>query len=443
MNSPALSPAVARFEENTADFSPEASGLQNTRALQALLDRGGRILINRPGVYRVAGTAYIGSDTELIFAPGVVLRKTDEAGPFSHVLLNRGARDRRTDRRIRVEGLHLEVNGVDKRVYEVFGLHGQLAFFHVEDVRIERFRCHDLGAWQYAIQVCSFENLLVNDVVIHGRKDGVHLGRGRRFRISNGVFRTYDDAVALNAHDYSTGNPELGWIEDGIVENCHDLEAPDTTGFFCRILAGAWTDWLPGMKVRQSDTVVSGGRLYRVQMQPDGREHVSTTRPTHTSGRAELDGITWGVVQEGEVRTAGVRNVTFRDIFLRKNRTAFSIHFDNDIYSRSFYPGAEIPEQGGLLFDGIRVLHDGGQPLLSIDTPVDLVALRDCFLRDNPVVFRDTGAELAHPATRFDVSGCVFPRADQTLRIENGLPNKQILLNGQPHPASSGIAPAR
>ena len=40
---------------------------------------------------------------------------------------------------------------------------------------------------------------------------------------------TFDDAIALNAHDYATSNPELGWIENGVIENCHDLNAEKLT----------------------------------------------------------------------------------------------------------------------------------------------------------------------------------------------------------------------
>jgi hypothetical protein len=59
----------------------------------------------------------------------------------------------------------------------------------------------------------------------------------------------------------------------------------------------------------------------------------SVTRPTHKTGAKVLDGINWGVVQDEVTYTAGVRNVVFRDIFLHKPRTAFTIHFDNDKYS--------------------------------------------------------------------------------------------------------------
>jgi hypothetical protein len=171
---------------------------------------------------------------------------------------------------------------------------------------------------QFGIHVCSFEDLIIDDVIIKGEKDGVHLGRGKRFTIRNGVFQTFDDAIALNAHDYATSNPELGWIENGVIENCYDLNAENTVGYFCRILAGAWTDWKEGMEVQQSDAVVSNGKLYRVQAKPDGTKYISKTKPTHEKGSMVLDSINWGVVQHDVTYTAGVRNVIFRNIFLEK-----------------------------------------------------------------------------------------------------------------------------
>ncbi len=65
------------------DFSPDASGIANARALQHAVDQGGTIRITRPGVYRLAATIYLGSHTSLCFGPGVIIQKTDEAGPFT------------------------------------------------------------------------------------------------------------------------------------------------------------------------------------------------------------------------------------------------------------------------------------------------------------------------------------------------------------------------
>ena len=414
-------------------FSPEATGLANTRALQQAFDQGGLITITRPGIYRVAGTSFIGSDTAVHFAPGVYLKKEAEAGPFSHVILNKGARTRTYDQNITIDGLQIIVNNVDVRTFkEAYGLHGQLAFFYAKDVKITRFRCRDLGPAQYGIQVCTFQDLHIQDVIIKGLKDGVHLGRGKRFTIRDGVFETFDDAIALNAHDYATGNPELGWIENGVIENCHDLAAEKTTGFFCRILAGAWVDWKPGMEVQQSDTVVAEGRMYRVQAKADGTLYTSLTKPTHATGSAKLDGITWGMVQTDVTYTAGVRNVVFRDIFLEKNRTSFSVHFDIGKYSRSYYPGAQVPHQENLLFDNIQSLHGVDAPLsflFNIATPVDGISVVNSRIGNDQIRFVTNKAMTDYGPTKINFVGCTFTHPGALDLVVNQVPGKVIALS--------------
>lgn len=74
-------------------LSPSASGVENADALQRMLDAGGRVLVSsEPGDYKIARTLLIGDDTTLECASGVRLVKSDEVGPFSQVILNRGAR---------------------------------------------------------------------------------------------------------------------------------------------------------------------------------------------------------------------------------------------------------------------------------------------------------------------------------------------------------------
>lgn len=424
---PAQTIAATGFTDAaTYGFSPDASGVANLAALQRAVDGGGTIVVSRPGIYRLAGTVFIGSDTALRFGHGVVLRKVDEQGPFMHVLLNKGALTRVADEHILIEGLTLEVNGMDVRQPVIYGLLGHIAFFHVKDLRIERFRCPDLCQQQYCIHVCTFEDLIIDDVIISGEKDGVHLGRGKRFRISNGVFKTFDDAIALNAHDYDVGNPEMGWIEDGLIENCHDLNAENTDGYFCRILAGGWIDWRAGMEVQKSDTVVSEGRLYRVFADADAKVYRSLTRPTHASGQAELDGITWVMVQGDVTYTAGVRNVTFRSIFLSKPRTAFSVHFDNTKWSRSYYPGAQIPQQQGLVFDDIRVLHRKDSNLLEIGTPVDVVTISNSSIHTNRIVHWNNHAMSDWLKTTINLVGCTFTAPGSLELLHNQAPGKRF-----------------
>ena len=411
-------------------FLPEASGAANTKALQDAVDQGGTIVVSQPGTYRLAGTVYLGSNTSLKFGDGVFLKKVRYQGAFSHVLLNKGALTKNYNEHISVDGLQIIVNGVDACPFkDVYGLRGHLAFFYVKDLRITGFRCLDVGSNQYCIHVCTFEDLLIDDVIIKGLKDGIHLGRGKRFTIRNGVFQTADDAVALNAHDYATGNPELGWIEDGLVENCRDLDQPPyKIAFFCRFLAGAWTDWKPGMKVQQSDTVVSSNRLYRVQLKPDGVIHTSLNPPTHPKGAVVLDGINWGVVQDDVTYTAGVRNVTFRDIFLEKPRTAFSVHFDNCKASRSYYPGSEIPKQEGIVLEDIRILYPERTEFLHIATPIDSITVMNSSFRNNFINFVGVNALADAGTTILNFMGCSYLNPGKTGFLINTAPKKTIVL---------------
>lgn len=409
-------------------FSPKSSGIKNVKALQAAVDKGGTITVSAPGIYKMAGTVYIGSNTSLQFGNGIFLKKVNEAGEFSSVLTNKGAKTRVYDEHIIVEGLQIIVNGIDVRKFvEAYGLHGQLAFFYVKDLKVKGFRCMDLGKAQYGIQICTFEDIVVDDAIIKGMKDGVHLGRGKRFRISNGVFETFDDAIALNAHDYAVGNPEMGWIEDGIVENCHDLNAEKTTGFFCRILAGAWKDWQKGMEVQQSDIVISNGKLYRVQMKADGKKYISQTPPTHEKGTQVVDSIAWGMSQNEVIYNCGVRNVTFRDIYLSKPRIGFSIHFDNDRFSRSYYPGAQVPLQEHLVFDNIRVLYDKPFDFLKINTPIDVVMITNSSFQAGGINFTANNAMPDYLKTIIQINNCVFNYPGSMVLLKNSITNKKIV----------------
>lgn len=422
------------IDANEYGFLPANSGIDNLKALQKAVDKTGTIHVNKPGEYRIAGTIYIGSNTTLKFGNGVLIKKVNEVGGFSHVILNKGALNKTFNEHIRIENLRLIVNGIDFRVFEVFGLQGHIAFHYVRDLMIEGFRCMDLGASQFAIHICTFEDIIIRDVMIKGDKDGVHLGKGKRFYIGNGVFQTFDDAVALNAQDYDKCNPELGWIEDGVVENCHDLDDDKErkVGFFCRALAGGWRDWFRGMVVQRSDTIVSDGRIYRVKGDPDGTFYTSKERPTHKKGSVTIDGINWVMIQENVVYNAGVRNVIFRNIFLRKPRIGFAVILENNRYNRSYYEGSPAPVQGNISMENIKVLHDKDMPLIEISSPVDYLAINNSYLNNTGIQFYKVAGLDDYLETILHINGCVFNKKSINEVIDNKLSNKVIdmTLNG-------------
>lgn len=61
-------------------FSPAASGVENTHALQKAVDQTGTIIVSQPGTYKIAGTVYLGSNTSLVFGNNVFLKKSRRTG---------------------------------------------------------------------------------------------------------------------------------------------------------------------------------------------------------------------------------------------------------------------------------------------------------------------------------------------------------------------------
>ena len=135
------------------------------------------------------------------------------------------------------------------------------------------------------------------------------------------------------------------------------------------------------------DAVVSEGRIYRSNGPKVKVNYTSTCRPAHGEGTVTYpDGITWTMSQTRDiVHSCGVRNVTFRDIRLQKKRqVALCMHFDHDQYSRSYYPYAEIPVQGNIVFERVTVENEI-PVLIQSRTPVDSITLRDSRIRNSEI----------------------------------------------------------
>lgn len=228
---------------NAKDYGFETgkSGTENSAALQAACDAGGDIYISEPGIYDISECVMLGSNTSIICANGVYLRR-NKCENTTYVFANKGALTREYSENIKLIGVRIICDGVvadSQSPLYVPGLRGHVSFFYIKNLEIRDFEIMDLPAANFGIHVCTFHNIIIENVRIEGKKDAVHLGRGDKFVIRHGIFKTFDDPIALNAHDYSTSNPQLGWIENGIIEDCYDMDDSDTTGYFCRVLAGA------------------------------------------------------------------------------------------------------------------------------------------------------------------------------------------------------------
>ena len=274
----------------------------------------------------------------------------------------------------------------------------------------------------YGIQVSAFENIRLEHLYITGEKDGVHLGWGRGFVIRHGRFCTYDDPIALNAFDYSPSNTHVGWIEDGLIEDCYDLDADSTTGHFCRILGGAWCDWYVGMRVQHSHTVCANGRVYRVVMRPNGEEYTSLTPPSHSFGVAVYDGIQWVCVRDEAVYDCGCRNLVFRDIHLQKDRPhrAIGISLNNDVYARSYVVGSRPVPQGNITFERIYI-ENKVPKLLGSNYPTENITIKDTDMKDSRIYFLAEQMEgLSYPAV--------------SLTLENVICRTDFLVSDEGHP---------
>ena len=406
-------------------LNPSDGPEKNTSVLQQYLDRGGTIRLEEPGTYDLNGPLFIGDDTALEFGPGVIIRRMP-GGADHPFIVNRGVTEKKQNRNIRVEGLHLVTNNVDLRPHLSLypALRGHLAFLGVRDLIIRDYQCLDLTRMGYGIHICSFENILLERLYIAGDKDGVHLSDGRFFTIRDSRFATYDDAIALNAYDYCLSTAVYGTLEYGWIENCHDLASGKAVGLFCRMLGGVWQDWKPGMSVRNSTLAVYNNKLYSVclPLPPKVKDLISNVPPTHDSGIKEYDGIPWRYVKEHDgIYEATCRKITFRSIFLHKERIGFGFTLTGGLWADSVPAGLPLPVAEDLIFDGINAECDlefvlGGQ------MPAKNIRVCNSTLRGTVVwapVYEDHSAE-EYPPMDIAFYGVNFQQKGEFSKIAPG-----------------------
>ncbi len=400
---------------NEYGFLPENNGQKNSVALQRAVDSGGVIEILLPGIYKISEQIEIGDDTRLVFSEGVILqREISVTGINGNAFINKGALKGEYNRNIEIIGLHLLCNGIESNDFgvnsRIAGLRAQVAMIYVKDLKIINFECHGLLEKDYAIQISAFKNIYLDGLYISGDKDGVHLGWGDGFVIRNARFCTFDDPIALNAFDYATSNTHIGWIENGIIENCIDLDDNTTTGFFCRILGGAWCRWKKGMQVQHSDTVFINGNTYRVLMNPkDGRLYTSITPPCHKQGIKEYDGINWVHVRNTEEADCGCRNIIIRNCRLQKKRNiGIAISLNYDTYARSWYPGCACIPQSNIILENISV-ENNIDVLLYSNYPTENITIKNIDFKNSKLCFdADRNTDIVYPEVNIYTENVVF-----------------------------------
>jgi hypothetical protein len=377
----------ARFASNYGVL-PSASASTNKTNLQALLDDGGTVVIDVPGIYEFSECLMIGSNTSLICYNGVYFKQDNTGG----MILNKGALTKEFDTNIVIDGLNFIDGGhTGHSATYVPGLRGKIAFYYAKNVVLRNIVCTDLDANIFFIHLAKFENVLIENCIIKGQKDGIHVSCGDGLTIRGCILGTHDDEIALNAHDYLESCPELGWIRNVLIENCRneagDGVTPGSRGLL--FLGGAWLDWSPNQYQRGDAVVGQNGYVYRLvaEASVDGNGnpvlYASTDEPTHSSGDYTYpDGITWRCIQHNTMYNCGLENVTIRNYrFEVDHNVLFLLNADGSRYSRGVYPNAVAVPFKNLTFENVSVnkaAYTGYEAFLNLCYPCEFLRINNC-----------------------------------------------------------------
>jgi hypothetical protein len=98
-------------------------------------------------------------------------------------------------------------------------------------------------------------------------------------------------------------------------------------------------------------------------------------------------------------------------------------------YTGCTHPGAEIPMQKQLVFDNIRVLHNGTRDFLGVDTPSDAITICNSNLKNGGIKFHSNKAMSDYLPTRINIFGTFFNAKGEMNLLDNSVDNKIIYLN--------------
>lgn len=406
-------------------FSPDAAPEVNARALQQACEGGKlRVEIRKAGCYRMGGPVWLDDDTEIVCVKGTLLKK---ATTYSHMLINRGAMTGVTNVNITIRGLSISDAGLNSSPppdSALQGLWGHLSFWRVKNLLISDFSCTEFAASQYCVQVVSFDGFTIENFIIRGKKDGVHLNSGRNFVIRNGRFCTGDDGIAINAGEWPGFTPEMGSINDGLIENI--VDEPGGGCNFARVITGAWTSWHSGMKFQRADIFAHDGRTYIVYPAPLGtNETVSVTPPTHTKGLWKSpEGINFICLQPDLWRQASITNVTFRNCTLNEGSRGFLCQWEHGPWARLIHPDVPASEYPviDIRLENVTKTVKGSRPLVYGEASAR-ISFDGCHAANGVLAEMGRTPEIRHsPSRTFVVNGKELPtRVGATILRENDL----------------------
>ncbi|WP_195515651.1 hypothetical protein [Paraclostridium bifermentans] len=375
-------------------FRPTNTADDNVLAMQKLLNKGGTIVIDVPGEYRVNAKMLISNNTTLIFRDGVVISVEQKDGLNPHyIFVNEGAYKQRTNVNIKIVGYNVKTNGI-KTANPLDGLRGYLALWHVKNVHIDGMKCDYFPEGNFGFGLCDFNNVLIENCRLIG--DGVcfQTSKGNRLTIRSCEFCAVDDAIALNAWDWYGSNPQIGDITNVLIENCIELSLSENTqtthdytiGYFVRMLNGCWKNWESGMNVKRGTTVLSNGCLYRASSTTD-LDTISTTRPECDFGSAVVvDGIRWVNFGSSSSLGASCKNITIRNCtsYQKKGYGVFCIDAQNSDFGKSYVDGATWIPNENIIID--RCTINGITPqVIYLQGDLFNLVMKNCYVDCNNI----------------------------------------------------------
>ncbi len=401
--------------KNAADFgfSPEAPARANVAALQAALDGGGLVVVDRPGVYDLDSTVFLDSDTRLVCAPGVVFRKV---APYCNVLLNRGALTKTYNESITIEGLRLSVNGQEAMPTLVHGLRAQLGFFYVRNLTLRDFACLDGGPHQFMIYVVTWSHLLIENVTLAGDKDGIKLNNGHDAVIRDLDLTTYDDGLSLCGTDYACVLPETGDVTNVRYINVTDHQYKNIFGRTCLIYTGSWAEYRKGNEYGAGDFCLSAGRLYQ-SVNSAGFLAAAAAAPVHDTGVVTGDdGLSWRFVQPCDFLETRVYNVSFENCIFEKSGNIVANWTVPESYYRNLcgihrpsYPGTERNTRcGGITLSHCRLVGKGPQILVNVMGSMTDVLISACHIGNPTSTLINVDDSSPNQELLASLNGCVF-----------------------------------
>lgn len=372
-------------------FSISASGADNSTALNAALAAHKTVWVSAEGTADLSGKITLNSGNQLYLNRGLVIRRsgTTEYELFTNAGASAANNEMDEDISIYGNGARIQVNGNEGSTAARHGLRAHVAFANVKRLKLMGLRCTDLERSSFFIHVSNFDGLEVGDFEISGTgagniKDGVHLGAGTNFRVHDGLIKTNDDPLALNAgFDYDGLSTYRGSLRHGVIERI-TIQVPSggTADGYFRFLPGAWKAWTTATSYDYNDTITNGTTQYT---KTDAGTEVSSVMPTHTPAGTVVtgaDGISWRSMGPGSHTVGVVEDVVIQDITIEAPVYA-SIIPNGDAFGRSFFPGTTSDNLvRNITFKRVTLRHPtpATTPLVFLGLKCDNITVEDMTL---------------------------------------------------------------